>query len=97
MSLTDIIKCEDLMSPIGAAPTSYTIIHAFDDTLDDSLPFIGRLAEINRRLPPNAPMPSGFALLLVICGRDCHAFRHTLSCIRHQAGKFGRNSRPIKV
>lgn len=30
--------------------TVYAIIHALDSTLDDSLPFIGRLAEIDRRL-----------------------------------------------
>ena len=30
--------------------TVYAIIHALDFTLDDSLPFIGRLAEIDRRL-----------------------------------------------
>lgn len=30
--------------------TVYAIIHALDGMLDDSLPFIGRLAEIDRRL-----------------------------------------------
>jgi hypothetical protein len=29
--------------------TVYAIIHALDGTLDDNLPFIGRLAEIDRR------------------------------------------------